>query len=209
MSLRRATAVSLRASCNRSTSQCQWSPQRTSGAWPRTCCSRTGPVNASLSWRGRTALLHKTLQRRSGEFLDTLFASKPFRGRPGTDFSSHRECGIHCHVSRCWMASTRGGSTSSKDRPARRKEPSSSRPSCDSLLIAPLEGVHTIRMRICENGLADRNCSMLMSAATPSHPAIRARARREMKVALAVLGDVGAPYLDAYQEHGIRMALGP
>ena len=30
-----------------------------------------------------------------------------------------------------------------------------------------------------------------------------------MKVALAVLGDVGGPYLDAYQEHGIRMALGP
>ena len=30
-----------------------------------------------------------------------------------------------------------------------------------------------------------------------------------MKVALAALGDVGGPYLDAYQEHGIRMALGP
>ena len=30
-----------------------------------------------------------------------------------------------------------------------------------------------------------------------------------MKVAVAVLGDVGGPYLDAYQEHGIRMALGP
>ena len=30
-----------------------------------------------------------------------------------------------------------------------------------------------------------------------------------MKVALTVLGDVGAPYLDAYQDHGIRMALTP
>jgi AraC family transcriptional regulator len=30
-----------------------------------------------------------------------------------------------------------------------------------------------------------------------------------MKVALAVLGDVGGPYLDAYQDHGLRMALGP
>jgi AraC family transcriptional regulator len=30
-----------------------------------------------------------------------------------------------------------------------------------------------------------------------------------VKVALAVLGDAGGPYLDAYQEHGIRMALGP
>ena len=29
-----------------------------------------------------------------------------------------------------------------------------------------------------------------------------------MEVALAVLGDVETPYLDAYQEHGIRMALG-
>jgi AraC family transcriptional regulator len=30
-----------------------------------------------------------------------------------------------------------------------------------------------------------------------------------MKVALAVLGDVGTPYLDTYQDHGIRMALRP
>jgi AraC family transcriptional regulator len=30
-----------------------------------------------------------------------------------------------------------------------------------------------------------------------------------MKVALAVLGDVGRPYLDAYEAHGIRTALGP
>jgi AraC family transcriptional regulator len=29
-----------------------------------------------------------------------------------------------------------------------------------------------------------------------------------LEVALAVLGDVAAPYFDAYQEHGIRMALG-
>jgi AraC family transcriptional regulator len=29
-----------------------------------------------------------------------------------------------------------------------------------------------------------------------------------MKVSLDVLGDVGGPYLDVYQEHGIRMALG-
>jgi AraC family transcriptional regulator len=30
-----------------------------------------------------------------------------------------------------------------------------------------------------------------------------------MKVALAVLGDTEGPYLDAYQDHGIRMALAP
>src|SRR6266850_12506 len=64
-------------------------------------------------------------------------------------------------------------------------------------------------MRICENGLSTGTARCVMSAPTPSSPAGRARARREMKVALTVLGDVGAPYLDAYQDHGIRMALTP
>ncbi len=36
-----------------------------------------------------------------------------------------------------------------------------------------------------------------------------ALATGNMQVALTVLGDAGGPYLDVYQEHGIRMALGP
>src|SRR5258708_4792817 len=139
MSLRHATKASLRASCNRSTNRCRWSPQRTWAASPRNCCSRPGSADASSNWRGRTASHHGTSQRRSATFLGTRSGSTPFHATPGWRFSCRRACGIRCRASGCWTASTKGGSTSKAVRPARSRATSNWRPCCGSLSIGPGE----------------------------------------------------------------------
>jgi NAD(P)H dehydrogenase (quinone) len=101
--------------------------------------SRTGPANVSLSWRGRNALVPKRSELSSQKFLDTPFALKRFRVKPGRHFSNHRECFIQCHAYRCWTDSMRAGSTSRAVRLALSKERLNCRPSSRSWWIEPDE----------------------------------------------------------------------